>query len=722
MRLVPFALFWLSVTLLAFPALARTPDTPTIPDTPAIPVTETLHGVEIVDPYRWLEGSDAPELEGEDSQLDDKVATWTEQQNAHTRGVLDQLTGRQILEDRLGELLEVGSIRTPVLAGGRYFYVERQGNQSQGVLHVRDSVDGPGRVLLDPNTLDDSGLTSLGWFQPSQDGSLVAFALFKSGDENTTLYILRTEDGRWLAEEIPGKVNSVSWMPDGKSFVYRRLASIDNPYSGQIKYHEVGTHHRQDRLLFEQYKEGPLATTWGPNGGIDRQGRWFGMVYFTGTESNDLWVYDFTHWLETGELKRTDLIVGERAMSFGTIEGDIAYVQTTFDAPKGRILAIDLNNPEPAAWRTLVPEHDSAVIERFGIADGLLTVEYLDKASNRIALYDLDGQSKGSLDLPGLGSAGLATFPETTEAFLSFQSYNEPPSIYRVDLKTGERRLWARPEIPVDPSQVVVEQVTYPSKDGTDVTMFLVHKAGIKKNGKNPTILYGYGGFSISMTPNFSASMFPWIEQGGIYAVANLRGGGEYGDLWHRSGMLDQKQNVFDDFIAAGEYLIRENYTNADQLGVFGGSNGGLLTGAVLVQRPELFSAVISAVPLLDMLRYHHFLMARYWVPEYGSSEDAEQLEYLLQYSPYQNIEEGTKYPAVLLTAGENDTRVHPLHARKMAARLQSATTNDTEKEPILLWVEGEAGHGRGKPLSIRKRDAADIIGFMAWQLGLKVQ
>lgn len=710
-----------SLSLSSLLVLTALPAVAVPPATPQKIIVETLHGVEVADPYRWLEGSDAPELDGESPELDAKVAHWTEAQNAYTRQLLDGLTGRQALEERLGELLEVGSIRAPVMEGDRYFYTERRGDQAQDVLYVRDTVDGEPRVLLDPNTLDASGLTTLAWFQPSQDGNLVAFGLFKSGDENSTLYILRTDDGQWLAEEIPGKVNDITWTPDGQAFVYRRLGDLGNPYSGQIKFHRVGTHHRQDPLIFEQYKEGPLATTWGPNGGIDRQARWFAMVYFTGTESNDLWVYDFERWLKTGELVRTDIIVGERTLNFPQIEGDTLYVRTTLDAPNGRILAIDLHQPEPANWRTVVPQRDDAVIEDFSLAKGLLTVSLLEKASNRIALYDLDGTPRGSLDLPGIGSANLETHPQSTEAFLSFQSYNEPPSIYRVDLAKGERSLWARPDIPVDPSQLVVEQLTYPSKDGTEVTMFVVHTKGLQKDGKNPTILYGYGGFSIPMTPGFSATMYPWLEMGGVYAVANLRGGGEYGELWHQAGMLEKKQNVFDDFIAAGEFLISEGYTNRQQLGIFGGSNGGLLTGAALVQRPDLFSAVVSAVPLLDMLRYHHFLMARYWVPEYGSSEDAEQLRFLMQYSPYQNVHQGEKYPAVLLTAGENDTRVHPLHARKMAARLQAATSNDTEEEPILLWVEGEAGHGRGKPISVRQRDAADIIGFMAWQLGLQV-
>ena len=691
----------------------------TPPPTAVEPVTETLHGVELLDPYRWLEGSDAPEIAAPSPELDARVDAWTEAQNAYTRGVLDDLDGRDRLEARLKELLTVGSVSAPDVRGGRYFYLERQGEQAQPVLYVRQGHDGEPRALLDPNELDAEGLTAISWAEPSRDGELLAFGLYRGGDENATLHLMRVDDGEWMADEIPGKVSTVDWLPDGSGFVYRRLSDVENPYSGVIQFHKVGRHHRQDPVLFAQYTEGPLATTWGPYPIVDPDANWMALVYYTGTDSNDLWVYDLAHWRETGELRKTDVAMGEKA-SFTPIFTDSGLlVETTLGAPNERIAAVDLADPAPENWRDVVPERADAVIQGVSVAKKRLAVNYLEDASTRIGLFDLAGASQGDLELPGIGTASLATEPDSTEAFLSFESFNEPDSIYRVDLASGERALWARPEVPVDPAAVTVEQVFYTSKDGTRVPMFLVHRKGLEKNGKNPTILAGYGGFNISSTPRFRATNFPWFEAGGVWAVANLRGGGEYGETWHRAGMLEKKQNVFDDFIAAAEWLIANGYTNREQLGIWGGSNGGLLTGAALVQRPELFSAVLSAVPLLDMLRYEHFLMARYWVPEYGSAENPEQLPFLLEYSPYQNVEPGTEYPAVLLTAGANDSRVHPLHARKMAARLQAATTNDPVKEPILLWVEGDVGHGRGKPLALRLRDAADLLGFMGWQLGV---
>jgi prolyl oligopeptidase len=709
-------LFSLSVLLCAlshFAGLALAAPPPTAVE----PVTETLHGVELVDPYRWLEGSAAPEVE-EDAELDARVAEWTEAQNAYTRGVLDTLAGRDRLEARLHELLTVGSVGAPDVRGGRYFYFERQGEQAQPVLYVREGHDGEPRTLIDPNQLDDEGLTALSWSEPSPDGELLAFGLYRGGDENATLHLMRVDNGEWLADEIPNKVNSVDWLPDGSGFVYRRLADAEDPYSGVIQMHKVGRHHRQDPVLFEQYKEGPLATTWGPYPVVDPEARWMAVVYFTGTDSNDLWIYDLAHWRETGELVRTDLAIGLEAR-FGPFFADgNLLVQTTLGAPNNRIVEVDMADPAPENWQDVVPERD-AVIRNVSVADGVMAVSYLEKAATRIRLFEFAGGSRGDLELPGIGTAGLSTEHDSKEAFLSFESFNEPDSIYRVDLATGERSLWARPDVPVDPTQVTVKQVFYTSKDGTEVPMFLVHRKGLALDGQNPTILRGYGGFNIPQTPRFRGTDFPWLEAGGVFAVAGLRGGGEFGEEWHQAGMLENKQNVFDDFIAAAEWLIANKYTNSRQLGILGGSNGGLLTGAAVVQRPELFSAVVSAVPLLDMLRYQHFLMARYWVPEYGTAENADHLPFLLEYSPYQNVEKGTDYPAVLLTAGANDVRVHALHARKMAARLQAATTGDKEKEPILLWVEGDVGHGRGKPLALRKRDAADLMGFFGWQLGL---
>jgi prolyl oligopeptidase len=446
------------------------------------------------------------------------------------------------------------------------------------------------------------------------------------------------------------------------------------------------------------------------------------LGYFVDTRSNDLWLADFDAFRKTGKLTRRTVTTGEAGQAVGTVVGDTLYLQTTKGAPKGRVVAAPVSDPSAARWRTIVPERDDAVIESVAMGKGVLAVTYLERAANVVRLFDLTGRALGELNQPGLGSVGLAADLDRTEAFLTFTSFNHPTTIFRVDLTTpsAEPQLWQRPDVPIDPSIAEVTQVSYPSKDGTSVTMFLVHRKGLAKSGRTPTLLSGYGGFNISMTPAFSATLFQWIEAGGLYALPNLRGGGEYGDAWHEAGMLDRKQNVFDDFIAAAEWLIAEGYTQPEQLAISGGSNGGLLTGAAITQRPELFRAAIVAVPLLDMLRYEKFLMARYWVPEYGSAEDAAQFAFLREYSPYHRVQAGTKYPAVFLTAGEHDTRVHALHARKMAARLQAATSSDPGAQPVLLWVDREAGHGQGKPLNLRLRDVVDSRLFLMWQLGMQ--
>jgi prolyl oligopeptidase len=518
-------------------------------------------------------------------------------------------------------------------------------------------------------------------------------------------------------------VGGVSWMPDSSGFFYRKLADVSNPYSAQIMYHGLGTHPRQDRLLFEQYKEGPLATTWGPFASADRECRWMVLGYYTTTKANDLWAIDLTTWFETGEFAMREILIGEDARSFGPVFGDTLYLHTNVDAPNARIFAIDLNGENLAdrsAWREIIPERADAVLKSVSVADGLMVAQYEVNAASEIRIFDLEGKPRGVVELPAIGSASISTEENRSEAFLSFTSFNTPPSIYRLDLRDpGERELWERPEIPVDPSMVDVKQVWYESKDETRVPMFIVHKKGLDLDGDNPTILYGYGGFNISQTPGFSSTMFPWFEAGGVYAIANLRGGGEFGASWHRAGTLENKQNVFDDFIAAAEWLIENKYTNPDRLGIAGGSNGGLLVGAAVTQRPDLFAAAICGVPLLDMLRYQSFLMARYWVPEYGTAEDAEHFVWLRAYSPYHHVRTGTRYPAVLFNTGENDTRVHPMHARKMAALMQASTASDPAERPILLWVDRDSGHGAGKPLHIRIRDVADARMFMMRHLGM---
>ncbi|QQR73698.1 MAG: S9 family peptidase [Holophagales bacterium] len=722
MRRIPFAL--VAFALGASARLAPAAETAAVrpPESRVAPVREVVHGVEIVDPYRWLEGDNSdPKQMG---RVTPEVAAWTDAQNAYTRRVLDSLPGRAALEERLRPLMEVGSVSAPRVRAGRYFYTQREGSQSQPVVLWRQGVRGTPRTLLDPAALDPSGLTTVAWFSPSPDGEVVAYGTYRAGDENATLHLIRVASGEKLPLEIPNKVEAPEWLPDGSGFVYRNLEDPKDPYSGRVRFHRLGTAPTADPVLFRQFtveENKQLATTWGPTGALSRDGRWLLLGYSTSTRSNDLWVADFGAFLSTGKVEKREITVGAEGLASGSVVGDTLVMWTTQGAPNGCVMTVDLRHPEKSAWKSLVPERSDAVIQRVAVGKGVVAVNYLQKAASRVELFDLAGARLGELKLPGLGSADLAAELESTEAFLSFRSFNYPATVFRVDLTkpAAEPELWERPAVPVDPATVDVEQVSYPSKDGTPVTMFLAHRKGLVRNGDNPTILSGYGGFNISQTPAFSAPLFQWFEAGGVLALPNLRGGGEYGDAWHQAGMLEKKQNVFDDFIAAAEWLIAQKITRPARLAISGGSNGGLLTGAMVVQRPDLFRAAIVAVPLLDMLRYQDFLMARYWVPEYGSAEDPKQFEALRAYSPYHHVQEGVAYPAVLLTAGENDTRVHALHARKMTARLQAATASNAAEKPVLLWVDREAGHGQGKPLALRVRDAADQRIFVMWQLGM---
>ncbi|MCU0689575.1 MAG: prolyl oligopeptidase family serine peptidase, partial [Phycisphaerales bacterium] len=668
-------------------------------------------------------------------KVTDEVIAWTDAQNAHTRSVLDGLPGRNLIEDKFRPLMQIGSVSAPTMAGDYYFYSKREGTQNQPRIMMRKrlpsgAVTEP-RVILDPAVIDPSGLTALGGLLPSQDGKLLAFGLYRRGDENTTIYIMDVETGRWLPDTLEGKASPVQWLPDNSGLFYERLADVNDPYSSRIMFHTLGRHPRFNPVLFKQYtkeENEKLATTWGPGAGVSRDGKWMILVYWTSTSSNDIWAIDLRKWWKDGvpgggTFEMVPIKTGSPHKYFGSVEGDTFYMLTDDGAPKNRVVAIDLNGNigDPSTWKTIIPENKDAVLTSFSIADGIIAADYEEKASSRIRLFAMDGTPRGDLRLPGIGSAGLSVEHDRTEAYLSFTSFNYPSTIFKVDLAKAdaEPAVWERPDVPVDPTIVEVKQVTYSSKDGTPVTMFIVHRKGLTLDGTNPTILNGYGGFNISETPFFSPTLFPWFEAGGVFAMPNLRGGGEYGKAWHEGGMLGNKQNTFDDMIAAAEWLVANKYTNPNRLGAIGGSNGGLLMGALMTQRPELFRAIVCQVPLLDMLRYEQFLMARYWVPEYGDPANPEHFRWLQAYSPYHNIKQGTKYPAVMFTAGENDTRVHALHARKMAAAMQAATASDPAERPILLWVDRDAGHGAGKPLNLRIRDAVDTRMFFMWQLGM---
>jgi prolyl oligopeptidase len=692
------------------------------PATHGKPVKDSLHGVDLVDNYRWLEGDNAnPDRMG---QVTPEVASWTEAQNRYTREVLDGLPGRAALEARMRPLMQVGSVTAPTVRANRYFFFRREGTQNQPVLYVREGRHAVDRALIDPTTLDATGLTAIEWASPSPNGKVLAYGTYRAGDENTTLHLLDIDTGTADPFEIPGKTQSPDWLPDSSGFVYQNLADPTDPYSAQILFHRLGTDRLADALVIRQFTKAEnekLATTWGPFATLSHDGRWLVLGYWVDTLSNDTWLVDFHAFRRTGRVVKTVVSVGVPGQAVGTVVGDTLFLQTTKGAPNGRVIAVPVTSPDQAHWRDVVPERPDTVVQAAGFARGLVAVTFLRNAANVVEVFDPQGRPVGAIAQPGLGSSTLAVEEDRTDAFLTFTSFNYPTTIYHVDLTdpTASPVLWERPEVPVDPSTVEVEQVWYPSKDGTKVSMFLVHKRGLARNGRTPTILSGYGGFNISETPGFAATLFQWFDDGGLYALPNLRGGGEYGDAWHEAGMLGRKQNVFDDFIAAAEWLIANAYTDADHLAVSGGSNGGLLTGAVVTQRPDLCRAALVLVPLLDMLRYQHFLMARYWVPEYGSSEDRDQFKFLLAYSPYQHVVQGTKYPAVFLTAGEHDSRVHALHARKMAAALQAATASDPGEQPVLLWVDREAGHGQGKPLSLRIRDVVDQRLFEMWQLGM---
>ena len=677
----------------------------TYPATPSTDVTEILHGEAVADPYRWLEDGSSSE-----------TRIWTEQQNAVTEAYLAAAPGRDGIGRRLDELLAIGVLSVPTPKRNRYFYLRRDGRQNQPVLYWREGVNGSDRVAVDPNALNEGGTTALDWYYPSEDGRLLAYGLSDNGNEESVLHLLELDAGRQLPDRIPRmRAASVAWLPDGTGFYYTRYPAPgqvppgEEPYHRAIYFHRIGTHPGADPLVFQ-----PSEKEHWPGVGLSPDGRWLIISVARTFDQVDLYLRDLE---ANGELVA---VARDLPASF---EGEIAhgrlFMRTNLDAPTYRLYSVDPERPDRSNWREIVPPRTDAVLESVAVAGHRLALGYLEQASSRLRLTDPDGKLDQDVPLPTLGSLfGMGAEWDGDELFYGFSSYSLPPSVYRIDLATGKSSLWRQVEATIDPSRLEVGQVTYPSKDGTPITMFLVHRTGLVRDSDNPTYLTAYGGFNISMTPAFSRSLLLWLERGGVVAVPNIRGGGEYGESWHQAGILANKQNSFDDFIAAAEWLIRQQYTRADRLAAAGGSNGGLLMGAALTQRPELFRAVLIQVPLLDMLRYHRFLIARLWIPEYGSADDAEQFRWLRAYSPYHHVRTGVAYPAVLLATAESDTRVDPMHARKMAARLQAATSTE---HPVLLRLEARAGHGAGKPLSKVQQELTDSWTFVFSELGVEV-
>ena len=678
---------------------------PPYPPTSGGDEVEILHGESIPDPYRWLEQGDDP-----------RTQAWTASQNALTESLLAAVPARARLRARLDELLSIGALSTPEPVAGRYFYQRRDGRQNQPVLYVREGRDGEDRILIDPNQLDAQGTTALDWFYPSEDGRLLAYGLSENGSEQSLLHVLEVDSGAPLPDRIPRTRSAdLAWLPDGSGFYYTRYPAEgevpegEEHYHRSVFFHRLGTDSARDPLIFR-----PAEKEHWPGVGLSPDGRWLVIGVARTFDQTDLYLQDL--------VARTPPVPVAKDVP-ATFDGEVVrgrlYLRTNLDAPTYRLYLVDPERPAREGWREIVPPRTDAVLDGFRITGSTLALSYLKRAASRLRLADLEGNGVREVALPTIGSLfGLSGEWDGDELYYGFTSYTVPPTVYRLALPAGTTELWRRVDADLDPSRYEVRQVGYPSRDGTEVTMFVVHRTGLPRDGANPVYLSGYGGFNISMTPAFSRSLLLWLERGGVVAIPNIRGGGEYGEAWHQGGMLGHKQNSFDDFIAAAEWLMRERYTRPERLAAAGGSNGGLLMGAVLTQRPELFGAVVIQVPLLDMLRYHRFLIARLWIPEYGSAEDPEQFRWLRAYSPYHHVRDGVRYPAVLLATAESDTRVDPMHARKMAARLQAATSSD---RPVLLRLEARAGHGAGKPLNKVVDELTDTWTFVFWQLGVEV-
>jgi prolyl oligopeptidase len=633
---------------------------------------------------------------------------------AYTRALLDPLPGRDALHKRLSELLHIGDIGVPRIGGKYYFYTRRDGLQNQPVLYVREGIDGKDRVLVDVNLLAADGTVALDWFEAAVHGKYVAYGTSSSGSEMSTLHIIETKTGNLLPDTIgQTRAASIAWMPNNSGFYYTRYPKKGDVPEGQEQYnrrvffHELGSDPEGDQKIFG---EGRDAEDW-PEVRLDNDGRMLLITVSQGWTKTELFLMD----LKKGT-PPTRITTGKNFLYSASVYNGRLYIVTNEDAPRFRMFVTEAGNYERDDWEEIIPQ-TGGVLKDAELWGGKIFAQYEQNASSELKVFDLEGKNVRNLALPAIGTIfGSGGKWDHDDIFYGFESFTVAPSIYRYDVEHGSTSLWAKVDAPgIDPSAYEVEQEWYRSKDGTRVPMFLVHKKGLKKDGLNPTLLTGYGGFDISLTPSFSSDIYLWLEHGGVYAVANLRGGAEFGEDWHRAGMLDKKQNVFDDMIAAAEFLISEKYTDANHLAIEGGSNGGLLMGAMITQRPELFRAVVCEVPLLDMLRYQNFQIARLWISEYGSAENAEQFKWLYAYSPYHHVRAGVEYPAVLFTTADSDSRVDPMHALKMTAAMQSIS-----KRPVLLRVESKGGHGVGTPVGKRIEELTDVYGFLWWQLEVR--
>ena len=682
------------------------------PATRATDQADDYHGRRVADPYRWLEDTDSPE-----------TAAWVEAQNAVTFAYLTGIPEREPIRRRLTELWNFERFSTPFRRAGRYFYFRNDGLQSQSVLYTQPSLDAPPTVLLDPNTMSADGTVALSMTAVSHDGRHLAYGTSTSGSDWQEFRVRAVADGRDLDDHLRWiKFSGASWTRDGKGFFYSRYpeptgAALTQSNRNQaLYYHRLGTPQSEDVLAFAQ----PDHPERGVGAQVTDDGRYAILGIWQGSATkNGVYVMD----LADSARPRVDAPVVrlldrfDAQYSFLGNDGPVLYLQTDLDAPRGRIVAIDLRRPDRGAWREIVPEGQD-VLSGAEIIANTLVLQYLRDARSVLRLVRLDGTPVREVDLPAVGTVGsLSGERDDREMFYSFTSYLFPTTIYRYDFATGTSTVFRAPKVAFDTSPYVTEQVFFRSRDGTRVPMFITRRRDLVRDGSSPAYLTAYGGFNISTPPAFSVSNLVWLEMGGILAMPNLRGGGEYGEEWHQAGMLDRKQNVFDDFIAAAEYLVAEGYTSPAKLAIAGGSNGGLLVGAAMTQRPELFAAALPAVGVMDMLRYHKFTIGWAWVSEYGSADSAAQFEYLIRYSPLHNLAPGTDYPATMVTTADHDDRVVPGHSFKFAAALQAASAG---RRPALIRIESKAGHGAGKPTAKIIEEQADRWAFLSRNLGMR--
>lgn len=695
--------------LLALAPLSLFADPMTYPDSHPSDLVETLHGVEVADPYRWLEDLNSKE-----------TATWVEQQNEVTEEYLKKIPGSEKVNRHLTKLWNYERFGIPFVEGGRYFFSKNDGLQNQSVLYTTTALDKEAEILLDPNKLSEDGTIALSDYSISPDGKHMAYSISQSGSDWVEWKVRDIASGKDLSDHIKwSKFSGAEWSKDSKGFYYGRFAE---PKKGdeftakntdkKIYYHSLGEEQAEDKLIYER----PDHPLWGFYTSITDDGRFLFIHVSQGTDTKNGLFYR--------DLSKPDSPVVELFSKFDASyslvgnQGDIIFIRTDLKAPKQKVVALDLKKTQESEWKEIIPESE-ATLRSVSHVGGILIASYMKDARSEVLRYSLEGTALGEVTLPGLGSAGgFWGKADTEETFYSYSSFTDPGTIFRYQISSNESSIYKRPESKFESTDYVTKQVFFKSKDGTRVPMFIVHKKGIELNGQNPTYLYAYGGFNISLTPSYSPVVMTWLDMGGIYALPNLRGGGEYGEDWHRAGMKLKKQNVFDDFIAAAEYLIEEKYTSTPKLAIAGGSNGGLLVGACMVQRPKLYGACLPAVGVMDMLRFQKFTIGWAWQAEYGSPDNKEEFVALKAYSPYHNLKKGTSYPATMVTTSDHDDRVVPSHSFKFAAALQAANEGS---EPMLIRIETKAGHGAGTPISKRIEQTTDKFTFLSKELDFEV-